>query len=344
MVMVMAMRFFAALSGERRCVSESGESRHGSGGPSPAGHTDGGRGEWILRAVLGACIFGLLLFLYGFNGNAEELEYRSPSAILWMVGRWSGSGGDLSHGWFIPLVSAAAVWWNRRRLAAAPRQQNRLGLVLLAASLLLYLVGVRIQQTRLTLLSLIGILWAGPLYFWGWQVARELIFPAAYLLFCIPMSFLDSITFPLRLFASATAAGVLNGLGIAVQRLGTAIYSPAGGGISMDVADPCSGLRYLLAMTALTAAYAYFTQRTLLKKWLLFLASVPVAVAGNVARIVAIGVVAAAWGNDAAMGLYHNYSGYVVFSVAIGLMIGIGAAINAPWREKRRRCRPRAVN
>ena len=195
---------------------------------------------------------------------------------------------------------------------------------------------MRVQQTRLVLLSLIGVLWSVPFYAYGWGVARRLAFPCAYLVFCVPMTFLDSLTFPLRLFASTVAAGLLSGLGVPVARVGTMLVSPAGGGIQLDVADPCSGLHYVLAMLALTAGYAYFTQRTWARQWVLFLCAAPLAVAGNAARILAIGLVAAVFGQKAAMGLYHDYSGYVVFVVAIVLMIGVGNARNTDWPERLR--------
>jgi exosortase len=97
------------------------------------------------------------------------------------------------------------------------------------------------------------------------------------------------------------------------------------------VADPCSGLRSLLAMTALTAVYAYLTQRTLLRKWLLFLASIPLAIVGNMARITTVALVAQAFGEKLALGIYHDYSGYVVFSVAITLMVALGGLLNLDY-------------
>ena len=101
----------------------------------------------------------------------------------------------------------------------------------------------------------------------------------------------------------------------AATRVGTAVYSTAGGGFNFDVADPCSGLRSVLAMAALSALYGHLTQKTLLKKWLLFLGAIPVAVAGNVARIVTIALVAVAADVDRAMRVYHDFSGFIVFAV-----------------------------
>jgi exosortase len=259
------------------------------------------------------------------------------------MSRWkdpiSFGGADYSHGWLIPFVSLGIVWYRRKELWTAPRAMCLPGLGVIVVALAMHFVGAKLQQTRISLMALILLLWGFPLYLLGWRVARWLVFPCSYLVFCIPMNFLDSIAFPLRIFATVTSTALLNGIGIAAQRSGSAIYSAAGGGFSFDVADPCSGLRSLLAMTALTAVYAYLTQKTLLKQWALFLASIPLAIAGNIARITTVALVAEAFGERLALGLYHDYSGYVVFSVAIILMVGIGSLLNTDFRQVWRRLR-----
>jgi exosortase len=168
------------------------------------------------------------------------------------------------------------------------------------------------------------ILWALPLVFGGWKVARHFIFPCGYLLFCIPWNFLDALTFPMRLLSTAISAGLLNGIGIGVARSGTIIRSLSGGGVDFNVADPCSGLSSMLALLALTALYANLTQRTLLRQAVLFAVAVPLAIAGNVFRIGTIAVVAEFFSRDLALKLYHDYSAFLIFPVAILLMVAVG--------------------
>ncbi len=280
-----------------------------------------------------AALFACVVYLYGFNGNTESVSVQGHSAIRWMVSRWSGQvAADMSHGWLIPLVSLYALWQRRKALMTAETVPDWRGFYLSVAALGLYWIGVRGQQTRITLLSLLLLLWSVPFAFWGWAVARQLIFPVGYLIFCIPLSFLDYLTFPLRLFASTVSAGILNGLGIDTVRTGTAIHSAVAGGFSFEVADPCSGLRSVLAMTALAAAYARFVQRGAIRQWLLFLAAFPLAVAGNIVRIVMIGIVALWFGQKHATGFYHEYSGYVFFIAATGLMLATSSLLNRDWR------------
>lgn len=295
--------------------------------------------EELIKIGLVSVIIALAFVLFHFQGNTTDIRAFGRSALMWMIDRWNDDDGtgDYSHGWLVPFVSAAVVWLKRRELAAAPKSVSTIGLSLVVFALLCHWLGAKAQQTRLSLFGLVLLTWAIPFYFYGWKTAKLLIFPCSYLIFCIPMNFLESITFPLRIFATIISTAMLNGLGIAAERSGSAIYSMAAGGFSFDVADPCSGIRSLLALTALTAVYAYFTQRTLLRKWLLFLSSIPLAIIGNIARIVVVAIVAEAFGEQLALGLFHDYSGYVVFSVAIGLMLGIGSLLNMNLRELRER-------
>lgn len=280
----------------------------------------------VPHALFGVLVVACVAVLYGLHGNAEAVGVIGRSALFWMVRRWGGAGGDLSHGWLIPLVSLFVVWTRRRELAAAPRRVCWPAALLVALALLLHVAGIRAQITRVSLASLVLLLWALPLFFYGAAVARLLIFPCAYLVFCIPMSFLDSVTLPLRLLASAASEALLNGLGIAVVRTGTVLRS-ASGDFALEVADVCSGLRYLLAMMALSAPYAVLTQRTAVRRCALFAASVPVAVIANVVRVVAIGLVASATDHETALRVYHDYSGYIVFAVGLGLLLGLGSVM-----------------
>lgn len=287
--------------------------------------TDPRTGGPVLARRLALAIIGVLLVvLYGLGGNAEEVETRGRSAIGWMISRWRDAGDDFSHAWAVPFVSLYLAWRQRRELRAGPWRENRAGVVVILASLVLYGLGVRGQQTRLCLLSLIGLLWGMPLYFYGWNVARRLLFPCAYLLFCLPLTFLDNITVPLRLIAGTISTAILNGLNIPAVQHGTAIRSLAGEGFNLEVADACSGLRSLLAMAALMAPYAYLTQKTILRKWVLFLMCLPIATVGNSLRIISVAVVATMVGQARATGFYHDYSGYLFFAAVVLMAVGMG--------------------
>lgn len=299
------------------------------------------RRDQYLSWVSWALILAGIVYLFGVEGNNEETASQGRSAVGWMIGRWNWVGADMSHGWLIPLVSLAMAWSKREDIRAAPKDLSWAGFCIVVVSLLLYLAGLRVQQTRFVLAAFVGLSWGIPFFLFGGTVARLLLFPCAYLVLCIPLTFLDSLTFPLRLVSSSVSEMLLNGLGISVTRLGTAMHINAGGGFSLDVAHPCSGLRYLLAMVALTTAYAYFTQTSPLKRAVLSVSSVPLAMAGNIARITLIAVVGVFFGENFAVGFYHDYSGYVVFGVATVLMLGLGSLLH---RDSHTRCRKESLD
>lgn len=295
----------------------------------------------LIQIGLFSIMIGLVFMLFHMLGNTVE-NIGSRSAFQWMFARWRDTisfGADYSHGYFIPFVSLGVVWYKRKEIFSVDMHTDSRGLGVVILALILHWLGAKMQQTHVSLASLVLLIWGVPFYLFGWELAKKLIFPCAYLIFCIPLNFMDVLAFPLRIFSTKLAASMLNGIGIGAIRSGTAIYSNVAGGFEFDVADPCSGLRSLLAMTALTAVYAYFTQRTFIRKWILFAASIPLAVIGNISRIVTVAIVAEAFGGKLALGLYHDYSGYILFTAAISMMVVVGGVLNLEFSEVMKKCK-----
>ena len=234
---------------------------------------------------------------------------------------------DLSYGWYVPIFSLYVLWRERRETAASVGAPSAMGLIVLLPALLLGFIGARGSQIRFEIVgfvgSLIGLVWCS----FGAKTMRRTLFPFLFLLFCIPLhSFLDVVTIHLRLLAVSFSYEVLRGCGVDIIREGTMLTSSTGS-FAIDVAEPCSGLRSLFAMMALVVGYGYFTQPTWGRRLALFVCAVPIAVLGNIVRILSIVCIAATCSSDFATGFYHDYSGYVVFLVAISLMVAAGGLI-----------------
>ena len=241
---------------------------------------------------------------------------------------FSGVQEDLSYGWYVPVFSLYVLWRERKEILASVGSPSAWGLLLAVPFLFIGYLGTSGVQIRFEILGFVGLLVALPLAFFGRATARRTLFPALFLLFCMPLhSFLDLITIHLRMLAVSVAYGLLHGCGVDIVRQGTMLASSSGS-FAIDVAEPCSGLRSLFAMMALTAGYGYFTQPTWLRRGALFALSVPIAILGNVVRILLIAVVAATCSPDFATGFYHDYSGYVVFLVAVALMVAAGGLVS----------------
>jgi len=235
---------------------------------------------------------------------------------------------DMSYAWYVPVFSLYVVWRERKVIAESIGESSALGFLLAIPSFAAGFLGIRGHQLRLEIVGFVGLLISLTWIYFGAKTMRRILFPALFLLFCMPLAtFLDVVTVHLRIFSTGAAYAILHGFGADVVRSGTMIASSTGS-FAIDVADPCSGLRSLFALTALTAGYAYFNQPTWLRRGILFALAVPIAVFGNVARILSIVLVASLCSPDFATGFYHDYSGYVVFFVAIGLMLAASGAIS----------------
>lgn len=279
-------------------------------------------------AVFGAIAATVLCAMYGFGGMFDRAYVIFAHA----------QEEDMSFGWFVPVFSVYVLWTKRSELAASvcASRFSWLGFLACIPFLCLSLLGTRGVQLRLEQLGFIGLCFTIPWTFFGWRCAKLFLFPAAYLLFCIPLAtFLDFVTIHLRYMAGATSLAVLNGIGLEAVREGTAVISRGAHPFAVDIAEPCSGLRSLFALMALTAGYAYFNQPSWLRRGLLFACSIPLAIAGNVARIVSICVIASCTDPQFATGFYHDYSGYIVFIVAIALMVVAGELIDRMFDRRR---------
>jgi exosortase len=264
--------------------------------------------------------------------------------MIWLV------GGSINKDWeeaayfwslmLLPLTIAWQVWTLRDHLVGRDEPPTIAGPAAVAVAMAVYYLGVKAVQPRIVVISGIVLLYGLALTFRGRDVFRWVFFPITFLFLMVPLNFLDNqVGFPLRMFVAKVATMALNGLGIdaiqrgsgiiAVQRISGIIHPR----FSFDVADPCSGIRSLMALMTVTAAYGYVTQRALWKRWILFLCAMPLAVLGNLARVISIALVAQIYGQKTATDVYHEWSGFILFPVALAAMVLIGLLLNFPFRR-----------
>jgi exosortase len=191
------------------------------------------------------------------------------------------------QGWLVVPLAAFVIWMGWSHLRKIPIRGNVSGgLTVLGLALLIQVVGVWLGLNRSVSYSFVFALVGLSLYFLGTAMTVALAFPLAFLLFMVPTpgGVIDEISSPLQRF-SASAVQSLSGLaGTPVHAEGVTLYLP-GKNIQLEVAEGCSGLHSLTAMTMLAAIVAYFMAVPLRWKWALFALSLPVALIGNIVRI-----------------------------------------------------------
>lgn len=288
--------------------------------------------DWRRLTLIGLV---LLLVFYAYGISKTCPVGIEPTSVLGWLFRYWGRGGEYAHGYVVPIIAAGLfVWLWRRRLVGVPLNSAKVGLAVIVLAALLYWLGVRGANPRVVATSLVVLIFGLVLYVGGVGWARVLWFPCVFLVFMIPLNFLEPyVSFPLRIFVADLSSGFLKLLGLDVYQNGTGIFSRSGRFAPLDVADPCSGIRSLVALMALTSLYGYITMDKGWKKWVLFASSIPLAVVGNIARITTVALVAQGFGSDWAMKIYHDYSGYIVFSLAIVSMVVLGVMLNLQYRE-----------
>jgi len=277
------------------------------------------------------------------------LHYRE--ALSAWAGHIRDYTGDITHIWAVPLVSVFAALLRRGEFRNAAGLPSRRGAGWVCLFVLAGWLCARGGCWRVSLVSMIGLVWAVPYALWGEGAGRLMLFPAWFLLFAVPIPppVLDALTLCLRTLASAAAAGILDGFGVPVLREETVLSSGyPGNGFCLNVADQCSGIRSLLVILAITAAYAQLALESRPRRWVLLACSIPVAIIGNILRILAACLVARRFGQEFAGGLYHDCAGYGVYSACLFAMFRIAQAIGnldpaflrrlaAWWRAERSR-------
>jgi exosortase A len=236
-----------------------------------------------------------------------------------LVGRWYDDP-NYSHGFLVPLVSAYLVWDQRDRLRNLPTQPSAWGAAALIGGLLLLVLGTLGAELFLQNVSTVIVLAALVWLLLGTAWLRNLAFPLGFLLFFVPLPaiVLNQIAFPLQLFASKCAVATLYVFGAPVLRQGNTIELA---GTTLEVAEACSGIRSLQALVALSTLVAYLGQKALYKRVMLVILSIPIAVVANASRVSGTGLIAHYYGIEKAEGFYHGFAGWLVFVVALALLV-----------------------
>ncbi len=199
------------------------------------------------------------------------------------------------------------------------------GAFALAMGLGAYLTG-RATDATLVLSASQGLVACGlALFFFGVNGARRLWFPLAMFSYLIiwPGWALDALTLPLKMFVSQATAEGLYAIGMPVAHAGAVLTA---GPYTLLVADACSGLNSLIALTSVGAVYLYVARRPDWRVNLVVLAAlVPIAIAANIGRVCLLVAITYYLGYDAGQSFLHEGAGFVMFALALGLVFAVDA-------------------
>lgn len=264
-----------------------------------------------------------------FSGGFWGILLLSLSSlpIFWLgfadlLDAWSRP--EYSHGPLIPIISLYLFLRELRELPPAdPAPKDRaLGIGVTLAALLVALLG---NVTRIPDIVTYGfILWMAGLVltYFGARRGRLHMLPVFHLIFMLPL--------PQFLYWNLTTflQGVSSEMGVLIVRaFGVPVYLEGNiidlGVYKLQVAEACSGLRYLFPILSFSYLFSILYKGPLWHKAILLLSAAPLTVAMNSVRIGIIGLLVNSYGIEQAEGFLHFFEGWVIFLTCIAILFAM---------------------
>ena len=259
----------------------------------------------------------VILFYVIYERTAGELKTN-----------WLLVDSYYTHGFLVPFVSLYFAWKERAAIMALPWRSSPWGIVWVLGASFMLLLGDFLGFRVFAHLSIVPMLTGIIVVFAGTRIAAKLWFPLAFLIFMIPIppSMTQSIALQLKLLAAQCAVWLANLITLPMVREGSYIYF---GADRLLVGDVCGGLRSLIALLAIGAVAAYICPAKSWARILILAMAGPIAIVSNIARIFLLCVVGYFYGSEVAGGWVHDYSGYLIYAIAIALF----TAVDIPLRR-----------
>jgi len=263
--------------------------------------TEGNIHSPVALAIMAALAVGALAFAY-FDTLRD------------LVSIWSREQ-DYSHGFVVAPIAAYMIWRTRSNLKGLKLEPSLLGVVLLAAALVMRCIAVSNYYGSLDRFSLVVAFWGLVLLIAGRKITLRIIIPLLFLLLMLPPErVITGVTLPLQGVATFFSALLLNVMGWGVRTAGNVIRLY---GQEMEIAAACSGLRMLLAIMTLGFAMAYLRPRPVWERVTIAVMSLFVALGVNVIRIVATGIITQIFLGKLSPVTVHDWAGWLMMPVAL---------------------------
>ena len=252
----------------------------------------------------------------------------APLPIFWLgfdslAAAWSTP--EYSHGPLIPMISLYLFLRelrDRPALHPAPPRNRAPGLLAILLALAIGVAGnlMRIPDivTYAFILWCMGVMLTG----FGWAEGRRHWAPVLHLIFMLPLpQFLYwKLTIFLQLVSSELGVWFIGLAGVPVFLEGNVIDL---GIYKLQVAEACSGLRYLFPILSFSYLTAILYRGPFWHRAALFLMAAPLTVFMNAFRIGVIGILVDRFGIAQAEGFLHFFEGWAVFLTCVAILFGV---------------------
>lgn len=265
-------------------------------------------------------------------GPALLIACAAASLILFwpglasLVDAWAVP--EYSHGPIIPLISTFLFLREMRHAppVAGPIADRWPGVAVVGVGLFVGVLGHMVAIDQIITYGF--MVWVAGVTLASFGLRRGAVFwPAlVHLLFMLPLpQFVYwQVSTTLQTISSQIGVGVIALMGIPVYLDGNIIDL---GIYKLQVAEACSGLRYLFPMLSFSYVFAVLYQGPVWHKVLLLAAAAPITVLMNSFRIGVIGVLVNAYGISHAEGFLHAFEGWIIFLACVSILFGLAIVL-----------------
>ena len=224
-----------------------------------------------------------------------------------------------NHVLLVPFVLAWLVWQRREVLADLVPRAWLPGLVIVAGALFLWLLGTVSGVNLARQLGAVVAMQGAIIALFGPRVVAALWFPLCYMLFLVPFG--DELIPALQMITAKITIALTHFSGIPAEIEGVFIDTPAG---LFEVAEACSGVKFLIAMIALGTLAAHVCFETWPRLIAFMIASAIIPIIANGIRAWGTIYIAQFAGVEFASGFDHIFYGWVFFAIVVAMLLGLG--------------------
>ena len=229
---------------------------------------------------------------------------------------WDAS--TYNHILFVPLIIGWLVFLRAPELAKLTPHAWWPGLLPFAGALFLWLLADMIGIALAAHLAVVVAMQSAVLAMLGPRVSWALLFPLLYGLFLVPFG--DELVPALQMITAELTIGLTQWSGVPAQIEGVFIDTPAG---LFEVAEACSGVKFLIAMIALGTLTAYVCFKSWSRRALFMLAAIALPILANGVRAWGTIFIAQSQGIEFAAGFDHIFYGWIFFALVMALLLGL---------------------
>jgi exosortase D (VPLPA-CTERM-specific) len=238
--------------------------------------------------------------------------------FVYLYANWQRE--EYSHGFVIPFICAFLVWQRRRLFLQQSLRGSWSGVAIVLMGLTLCFLGIEASIVGMDAWAMLVVILGCVVAAIGWRGVRIALVPLGLLVLMVPLPtfWYNNLSSELQLISSQLGVKIIRLFGGAVFLEGNVIDL---GFYKLQVAEACSGLRYLFPLMTLGVIVGYLFKGRTWARWTLFLSTIPIAVLMNSVRIGIIGLLVARFGIEQARGFLHQFEGWLMFMICFGLLL-----------------------